>query len=436
MSYLFRNGRPNSTGSTPLIFRAAAITFVDQITLSVLNLAIGMAFIYRSTPEQYGLYTFMMSIFYFFSSVQNATVNTPMIVLSPRLGSIDRRDFEKGLTGLLSVGIPCISILVLLITGVLKSACNANGLSLTYIVVFIVSIWPLMLRDFWRAEEYANLRPAVALRRDIIYSLLALAMLGLLIIFKAVSFGTVLPIMGVSAVTVFLHCHLEMLHPWPEWDLIRNAFHKLWPLSRWSLLGIASSSLQNNTYVYLPFFMIGIREVAYLAASRLVMMPGALLTTSWANYFKPLASKSLAMGAPGEAFRTLIKSTMALTILLILYTGTALFALKVVPKTWLPKNYQDVGIYVLFWAGIILLTSLRSNLSSLYQANLFFRKLALLGVLSAILTFVMSALLIVKVGVLGALLGLALGEVFLTICLLLSLRSMLFVKSTQSDMKL
>lgn len=428
-NHLFRNPLSNFLWNRIfVIFRAAGITFIDQVTLSVVNFAIGIAFIYMTNPEQYGLYTFMMAIFYFFSSVQNATVNTPMMVLSSRMDSIKRKHFEKGLTGLLSVGIPCVCVLILLIAYGIKTFRSTQVVTFTHVMIFVVSIWPLMLRDFWRAEEYANLRPTLALRRDISYSLLALSMLTLLIIFKAVSFGTVLPIMGASAFIAFFHRHLEELRPLPGLQNIQQSFRMAWPYSRWSLLGIASSSLQNNIYVYLPFFMIGIKEVAYLAASRLVMMPGALLSASWANYFKPLASNSLAKGEIGEALRMLITSTLALITLLVLYTMGVLIALKALPKTWLPTTYQDIGIYVVFWAGIMLITFLRSNISSIFQASLAFRRLALLGLLSFIFTLIISVLLILKMGSIGALLGLGLGEVFFTICLLLNMRSVLSQK--------
>jgi O-antigen/teichoic acid export membrane protein len=413
--------------------RAAAITFIDQVILSALNFAIGMAFIYTSTPVQYGLYTFMIAIFYFFASVQNAMVNTPMMVLLPRLGCIEKKHFIKGLTGLLSVGIPCAGIIILLIAYGFSTFRGTQDFSLNHAVIFTVSIWPLMLRDYWRAKEYANLRPALALRRDITYSLLALSMLVLLIIFNAVYFGTVLPIMGVSAFISFFYCQLEGLHPLPSWHEIQQSFRKAWPYSRWSLLGIASRSIQNNAYVYLPFFMLGIKEVAYLAAARLVMMPGTLLSTSWANYFKPLASESLAKGEIRGAFRTLITSTATLVVLLILYTGTVLIFLKVLPETWLPRNYQNISIYVLLWAGIMLITIMQSNISVLFQASLAFKKLALLGLLSAIFTFLISSLLIIKLRALGALVGLGLGEVFFTICLILNMRDVLLPKASHID---
>lgn len=414
-------------------FRAAAITFIDQVTLSVLNFAIGMAFIYMSTPVQYGLYTFMMAIFYFFASVQNAMVNTPIMVLSPRLGCIERKHFEKGLTGLLSVGIPCTGIIILLIAYGFSVFRGTQDFSLNHAVIFTVSIWPLMLRDYWRAKEYANLRPALALRRDITYSLLALSMLALLIIFKVVYFGTVLPIMGVSAFISFIYCHIKGLQPLVSWHEIQQSFRKTWPYSRWSLLGIASSSLQNNTYVYLPFFMIGIKEVAYLAAARLVMMPGIILSTSWTNYFRPVVSESLAKGEIKESLRTLITSTATLAALLILYTGTVLILLKSLPETRLPRNYQDISIYVLLWAGIMLIIIIRSNISVFFQASLAFKKLALLGLLSAIFTFLISSLLIIKLRALGALVGLGLGEVFFTICLILNMRNVLLSKASHID---
>ena len=44
------------------IFRAASITFFDQLALSFVQFFVGMAFVYWGSPEEYGLYTFLMAI--------------------------------------------------------------------------------------------------------------------------------------------------------------------------------------------------------------------------------------------------------------------------------------------------------------------------------------------------------------------------------------
>ena len=113
--------------------------------------------------------------------------------------------------------------------------------------------------------------------------------------------------------------------------------------------------------------------MAYLAGARLVLMPVSLLSGSWGNYFRPLASRKLSEGDISAAVRLFFISSLAIVTLLVFYTTFVLLLLQAAPEAWLPKDYRDIGNYVLLWAVIIFITTIRSNASSIFQPAGYYR---------------------------------------------------------------
>ena len=413
---------PAGTIGTGVLFRAASATFLDQLAISSVHFLVGLLFIYRGTPEQYGLFSFFMAVFALLASLQNSMVNTPLMVLAPRLPPETRATFERGLWGVLSLGVPVAMILLLLSFGALRLCGRGAEFTALEVPVFALSLAPLMLRDFWRAQEYARLRPGAALRRDLSFSILTLMMLALLLALQAVRVGPVLAAMALAALAVVTGPSLPLWSPPPGRREIAGSFERAWALSQWSLLGATSSWFQNSAYVYLPFFLLGVREVAYLAAARLLMTPAWLLAQSWGNYFRPLASKNLATGNTSGALHTFARSNVLLLGFLGIFTAVILVALKALPEAWIPGPYRGIGTYVALWALIILITTIHTNASSLLQASLAFKSLALRSLGAALLTVGLTALLILELGLAGALVARVIGEVILMILLLAGLR--------------
>ena len=79
---------------------------------------------------------------------------------------------------------------------------------------------------------------------------------------------------------------------------------------------------------------------------------------------------------------------------------------------------------------MVIIQLLRSNMSTLLQAALSFRKLAICGLISASATVVATTTLVLTYGGIGALIGLVLGELVLTTALVVTLRRDVFLQSS------
>lgn len=397
------------------VLRKAAVTFLDQATLSLASFAVGLAFILRGSPEEYGLYSFYLSLFYLLAGAQNAVVNTPVMVLSPRLEPGDRERFGRGVLGVLLAGM--LATLVLVTAG-LVLAPHGSARAPLVAACFL----PLMLRDYFRAEEFANLRPGLALRRDVIYA--AVACLGVVSLAAVGAMRATLVfavLAGAAAVVVLRPCARFIAAP-PSRADVASAFRASWVHSRWSLVGATSTWVQSNAYIYVPFLLLGAREVAYLAAARLVMAPAALLANSWGNLFRPVASRQLHEQDRSAAWALFLRSSLVLSGILAAYAAAAVLALRVVPAAWIPPDYRGLDAYLGFWAVVLLLEIVRNNASSLIQASLAFRDLALWGLGVAGIAVALSVAFVAWLGTAGSLVAMVFGELLLMAVLILLAR--------------
>ncbi len=413
----------NGSGSLR-IFQAASVTFLDQLTLSLGQLFIGLAFIYRGNVEDYGLFTFFMALFYFFVSLQNAMINTPMMVISPRMSNQAKISFERGLFAMLCFGILGATCLCLVWAGASQFLQSRRSFTVHQMTIFALTLGPLILREFWRAEEFANLRPSMALRRDIAYVSVVLVQVWLLSTTGSLDVATAFLAMAFAAAVVVFTPSFRNARPLPTAGEIQHSFTETWKFSRWSMLGAAASWFQNCAYIYLPFFLLGVRQVAYLAAARLVMTPANLLARSWSNFLRPAASRNIAAGDLTATSRIFIMSTVALIGLLVLYTSAVSLLLLFLPEPLLPEEYRGIDRYVLLWAAVIFLSIVRNNTSCIFQSHLAFRPLALRAGCSALFTVLATAFFVTKVGSVGALFGQLAGEMFLMVLLIAGFRSL------------
>jgi O-antigen/teichoic acid export membrane protein len=208
----------------------------------------------------------------------------------------------------------------------------------------------------------------------------------------------------------------------PSKQVIREKFRDTWKLSQWSLFGATSSWLQANVYLLLLFLMLGVTEVAYIAAARLLMTPIVLIITSWSNVMRPLLSKAMVHERPGRAETLMYQGMAASVAILLVYTLVLMAGLAVVPSGAFPEAYQGIQEYVLLWMLVFLFQLIRVNYSNYFQSALFFKMLAKSGMVVAVITVAMTAVTVQAFGEAGALIGLMLSELLFSIILLLKMK--------------
>ncbi|PAD44029.1 Uncharacterised protein [Niallia circulans] len=391
----------------------AVYTVVDQGVISAVNFLIGLSFIYFSTEEEYGLYTMIMGVFMLLTNLQNALINTPMIVLSPKMSCERANQFRKSMFYVLQLMIVPVIIALFFVNLIL----NNEGLKLGFFICIALSMFFLLYRDFFRAEEYSKLQPQKALRRDMLYSFLSLILIAFLIRLGYLNALSALLIIGFNSLLVSIAKIKEIITNSLPKSRVIDDFKNSWKYARWSLVGATGSWLQMNSYIYILPMVVGVRELAIIAASRLIMTPITMLLGSWGNFIKPQLAKKISDG--NSTLKLIMLSIVALVLLLIGFLGIVYLILHEF-SGYIPSSYTEVKSLIVIWFGILGFQIIRMNLSFLMQANLKFRYLAKWGTMVALLTIISTLIFIQYFGLAGALYGLLLGEIIFT--------SVLFIK--------
>ena len=395
----------------------AVITVLDQAVISGVNFFISFMFIYFSTPEKYGVYTFFMSLFNLFASIQNALINTPMIVLSPRMNTNDSSEFRKGLFALLLLYIIIVFNLIFLIS--IKDNQLGNIIA-TFLVS--ISICFMLIRDYYRTEEYAQIRPESALKRDLLYCVLSIFMIFIINFSNEVNVQNVFLVIGLSSILISLPKIFRFIKKPPEISQIYNSTQKSWVYSRWSILGATASWIQGNSYIYVPYILLGAREVAYLSAARLLMTPIALLIGSFGNIVRPIISKFLSSENESAAKKVVYKSILILILVLCLYSVFVGLIINYLPSKLLPEDYQGIGKYIVVWTFYYTLKILRTCFSYYMQASLFFKQLAIVGMAVSLICLLVTLTTVHLIGNVGALIGLIISEFLMFVSILLYIK--------------
>ena len=409
---------------------AGLITFFDQLSISVPQFVVGLGFIYVGTRENYGMFTFFISIFYFWGGIQNAIINTPLSVLHAKLKEEEEAKFLRGLFGMLLLLITISIVLVFTWSFLYKEFSDQRKFTQFQLQMFLPLLAILMLREFWRTVDYAKLQPIRAFRRNFTFAIFFTSSLVVLAITKKFSLISVFPAMSISILLTMIPSALRMYRSIPNREHLCHSFQRVWSFSRWGLLGATCNWLQNNIYVYLTFYFFSSKEIAYLAASHLLLKPIFLLARSWGNYFRPIASRRLAEGNTKGAVHVFLESTVFLFFLLVIYSVFLILALKFLPYKYFPAHYRNSN-YIILWTIITIITIIRLNTTALFQASLNFKSLALRGFASASCGLIVAFLLMSNMGPVSALYGTMASEFLLMLFLLSGLKGVLHsVKET------
>jgi O-antigen/teichoic acid export membrane protein len=392
------------------VIRRAITLAADQALLSLVNFGMSALFIYRGSPAEFALYSAYMSAFYLVATAQNALLSTPMMVLTSKMEEDERDTFERGLFSLLMVGAVPICLAVVFGMKLLTARAGISVLAALYVGIALV---PLMLRDHLRAQEFSNLRPEVALRRDLAFALLAGAGALWLALQSSATAVNVVGILGIACLAVVGTAVLRWSRSAPTSEQIRFAWDRSWHHSLWSLGGALAAWLQSYAYVFVPLHFGQVADVAGLSAARLAIMPVLLATQSWGNLFRPTASRLVAAADDAGLRRLFWRSTAALGAIVVTYTLAIALILPTLPMRLLPGPYRGIAPVVLLWGVIVLIQVLRGNISSVLQAALAFRRLTAFGIASAATTIVVSVVTVPTYGASGALAGLVSGELVL-----------------------
>jgi O-antigen/teichoic acid export membrane protein len=158
--------------------------------------------------------------------------------------------------------------------------------------------------------------------------------------------------------------------------------------------------------------------VAAVAATRLTVMPINLLSTGIGTVMLPTTAAWMDRDGAAKVFRRSLALAIILSMLAICYLATLWWGREWLFIHVLKKQFDHRDTLLLLWFAVSLIMLLRDQLLYLLTVRHRFRSLTTLTLIIALISLSISYLGMVRLGVIGALLGVLMGELLNVIGLL------------------
>jgi O-antigen/teichoic acid export membrane protein len=395
--------------------RGSLIAALDQGALSISNFVAGALFIKLASTEEYGLYVALTSALFLFSSFQNAVVTTPMTVLLPRIEQAKRNAFAASLFAGQFASLFLLGMVALPLFPTLVDAMLEVKPPVILGVIFGLSTLAFLSREFLRSSFYVDLKPFKALILDGVYALAFVLLLYLLVLGGSLSAQSGMLMIGLSAAIACGAATKRWKTMFRDGVDLKSTFTQTWQFSKWALIGVLASWLQQNTFIYLASIAQGASGVAAVAAARLFVVPSSLIVTGWGVYIRPVMSHAAGIEGKPKLLSLVKWGTIGLMIFMIFYTVILFFLYSWLSPSILPAAYQDIGIYILLWGAVGLIDVFYSNLSNALQSLLLFRALSIIGIVAMVVSVFLGAYLSHVYGSVGFLYGVAISNIVLVL---------------------
>jgi O-antigen/teichoic acid export membrane protein len=390
--------------------RLLSSAVVSQALLSAASLAVGLILIRRSSDVQYGFYILASNSILLLASLQNAFFGPPLATRINQLDEPGRRSLIGGLhfwQRRLSFGAAALVIFWALLSWYMALLERATAL---LVIAAAVAGIAVLHREYFRIVLLAFKRPQDVLRTDIFYVTVLVGGAFAATWISAVATATILSLSAAALLSgILLARSVRRQGSWRS-QCTAGLLRDVAPLAAWSTAGAAIHWTFSQGYIYLVAAQLDVAAVAAIAATRLLMMPINLLSSGIGSLMLPLASTWLNRHGPGLLFRRLVLFALGLATVTAAY-----FAVLWLCRDWLfavvlKKNLAQRDALLMLWAAVFLLMVVRDQLVYLLAAQGRFRTMTLLTLVSAVMSLSLSYWAMPRFGVVGALMGLLMGE--------------------------
>lgn len=399
--------------------RVLTIGALTQIVGSGTNFAFGLYLVRALEPPEFGLYGIGFAVAMTIAGIASALWLTQMVVHLPTLGPNDRMPYASRM--LVVVALFCLLTVILcgglVVIGHGYSAWIArHGDTIMAIGLAMIGI---TLKDFFIRHAYSIRTEAWALWINVG---IAVALAGLLA-------GTVLTTGGVSAEGALLTyagsniagalvggtlagISIRALEVRAILDDARQA----WRGGSWAMVGTIAISVQSQAYVYLTALIVGPIGVGLANAARLFIMPVAFVVPAVAQIALP---RLIELDATDRRamLRIGVRMSAALISVAAIYSAVLLPFTQEIASRWLGASYHSMTPLVAAWCLVLVLLVGRNGVTVILHALRDFRAITFDVIVGAVATIAAGVGLMIHLGVVGSVLGLALGELILGLLL-------------------
>lgn len=415
--------RQERDGHGSPLLRALVGAVAGQAMLSAASFAVGLLLIRRASDGDYGAYVVVVGLIALALSLQNALVAPVLGLRMPHLDPLPR----GALIGALQVAQARVlggagGVLLLAVCGLWALGRIASGTALWLLAGALAASMQLG-REFFRRVLFGHGLALRVARHDAQYALGLVGGAGAVSLWlgsglrgerpMALSLGLamVLLLAGIGLASAWRLARSARAHE--SWTA--RARPRLWadeiaPLALWSGTGAVIQWVLSQGQLYLVAAVLDVSQVASIAAVRTLLMPANLLSAGIGSMMLPRTVSWLGRLDPDEVRRRVSVLALGVTGLSLAYAGLLWWGRDWVFLHVLHRSWPQGETLLLLWAATVLVTGARDQLAGLVAAQGRFRALTLLTLVCALAALAAGGWALARLGVIGALVGLLVGE--------------------------
>lgn len=402
------------------LVRLFGVSVIGQVMLSLSSFAVGLLLIRNVSDMDYGSYILAQSAIQLALTVSGAWMLGPLLVIAPK------RDPETRLAIISKLNHDLQRFLLILFPlAVLASIgallCGLITAGLVWIVLAtILAITISMQRDFLKVSLLIYSSTRAVFWTDMVYAF------GLILMVWIACTGSVpaapTAVLGVAvgaaASGLVAHRFIARNEGWqrrPRGDesapaAVANIWREMRPLAVWSTVGAATYWSYGQGYNSLLAIQLSVAAVAAVGATRLLLMPTYVLAAGINSLMITYASRWLHERGLGFALRRLTLILVAISFVSLCYMAVLWFSRDWIAAHVLEKDIPQLDALILLWGLLSSLFLVREVYQAALLALEWFRVLAALSAVCTASALAVIWLAVPKMGVVGALWGLIVGE--------------------------
>jgi len=267
------------------------LVIIDQITLSGANFFLNIFLAISLTHDEYGSFSFTMSVIMLFSGLHNALILEPMSTVGPR-------DYSNQLHGYLKKQVfmhfvlTILSSLLIISFGILLQIINLSYVLIHSLITGGIYLPFLMFPWTTRRIFYILQRPMYALASSILYAFaMVMCLCWMMSIRGSLSSSDAISAIGVAGI---LSGSLIFGFSWDRGKICAHDFWKIvvdhWNVGKWILPGAFFSLCSGAIQIFFLTTFFGISSAGVFRALQNVLLPIIQIMAAISNFILPILS--------------------------------------------------------------------------------------------------------------------------------------------------
>lgn len=376
---------------------------IDQFILSGINFFLSYLLLKLLTKSEYGIYNLVIPISLIFTALQNALINTPLMVEYWNKKENERTLLVSSLLLIQKKFFLMLFFFTLVILFLYLIINSEYTTPVFYFSVFLL-ITGILSREFLRNYYFTIEKPQLSLKNDLYYLLLIALLIGITYSFRLININTILIIIGIASFfsSIFKN-KILLIHN--SISIAKKHFFECFQHGKWALVGVIVTHLQSYGYIYLIGLFFSTKDIGDISAVRLLFAPFAFVTVGYSKIAIPRGSKLFNEKRTNKYFKEEIVFSIFYSLVIVMYSVAIFLIPQELLLIILKKEYLNSLEYLPYLSISTIISIFGSTGSNGLQALKRFKGLSKINALAMIISFTFIMILIFPYGIKGALIA-------------------------------